>query len=126
LGVVLGGALALCSQGIVSLFKVSPTVLRDSVILMYITSAVMVIRVLGIIFIVGILRGGGDAKYAFTLEAFTMWLIGVPLTFLGALYFKWPVYYVVALSTAEEIMKFILGLARIRSGKWINNLVRDM
>ena len=89
---------------------------------MYIISGILFIRVLDIILIVGILRGGGDAKHAFIIEGCTMWFIGVPLTILGAFVLKLPVYGVYALAIVEEIAKCILSFARLKSGKWINNV----
>lgn len=76
------------------------------------------IRVFDIILIVGILRGGGDAKRALLIEGFTTWFIGVPLTILGAFIFKLPIYMVYALALLEEIAKGILGIIRLKSGRW--------
>ncbi|NLC76735.1 MAG: hypothetical protein GX750_03840 [Clostridia bacterium] len=76
--------------------------------------------------IVGVLRGGGDAGYAFILEGSTMWLIGVPLTVAGAFVFRWPVYLVYSLAVVEETVKCILGLRRLRSGRWINNVTGSL
>ena len=52
----------------------------------------------------------------------TVWLIGVPLAFIGALYLKLPVQYVFLLVTMEEVVKAILGVPIIKSRKWIKNL----
>ncbi|AKC63572.1 MULTISPECIES: hypothetical protein [Clostridium] len=41
---------------------------------------------------------------------------------LGAFVLKLPVYWVVALSTAEELSKFVIGLKRLKSNKWIRNV----
>lgn len=72
--------------------------------------------------IVGVLRGGGDTAFSAYLDIGGAWLIGVPLAFLGALVFKLPVYYVVALVSCEEVIKTIIGLPRILSKKWIRNV----
>lgn len=125
-GVVLGLLLALTSPLILNIFNVSPTVRSSSQIILYIVSVLFSIRVLGIMLIVGILRGGGDAKQAFIIEGFTMWFIGVPLTILGAFVFKLPVQFVYALAMAEELSKVIMGLMRLKSGRWINNVTKSM
>jgi Na+-driven multidrug efflux pump len=57
------------------------------------------------------------------LEIGSVWLIGVPLVFLGALYLALPVYFVVLMAQAEEIVKGILCWRRFRSKKWLNNLI---
>lgn len=125
-GLFLGAVLFLSSKGILSFFNVSQETLHDSLIILYITSATFSIKFFNAVLIVGILRGGGDAAYALKIEAFTMWMIGVPLAFLGAMFFKLPIYHVVALGALEEIAKFILGTLRLRSGRWINNVIRDI
>jgi putative MATE family efflux protein len=119
---VLGLSLALTSPLILDLFNVSNEVKRSTLIMLYIISFVFIIRFLGMVIIVGILRGAGDAKSALIIEGFTMWFIGVPLIIAGAFLFKLPVYQVYALAILEEVAKFILGLMRLKSRKWINNI----
>lgn len=51
-----------------------------------------------------------------------MWLIGVPLAFIGALLLQWPVELVVLLICAEEIVKCILSLVRLKSNRWIKHV----
>ena len=125
-GAILGMLLGITAPYILKLFKLSSGVANDAKMILYITALVMVIRVFNIIMIVGILRGGGDTKYSLIAEGATMWFIGVPLAFIGAFVFKLPVYWVAALITVEEIVKCGLGLSRLLSNKWVNNVVSDM
>ncbi|MGH4122838.1 MAG: MATE family efflux transporter [Clostridium sp.] len=122
----LAGLLALSAPSILSFFNVSTNVLHDSLIILYITSLIFIVRVFDIILIVGILRGGGDAKYSLLIEGLTMWLIGVPLALIGAFILKLPVYLVVALVTVEEIVKCYFAVKRLLSNKWINNVIKNM
>lgn len=75
--------------------------------------------------IVGVLRGGGDAKFCLYLDLVAVYLIGMPLALLGQAVWKLPVAGVFALLTLQEIFKFILTFRRIPSKRWINNLVYD-
>ncbi|MGI6145624.1 MAG: MATE family efflux transporter [Clostridia bacterium] len=125
-GVGLGLLLAVTSPAILSIFNVSDTVRQASQYIIYICSAIFFIRMLNINLIVGILRGGGDAKQAFIIEGFTMWFIGVPLTIVGAFVFQQPVYIVYALATIEEISKCLLCLLRLKSGLWIKNVTHHL
>ncbi len=125
-GIILGILLALASPYMLNLFNVSSIVRSYSQIILYIVSIIFFIRVFDIVLIVGILRGGGDAKHALLIEGFTMWFIGVPLTIIGAFVFKFPVYIVYALAIVEEISKCILGLMRLKSGRWIRNVTCNM
>jgi Na+-driven multidrug efflux pump len=125
-GIILGLFLALTSPYMLKIFNVSNTVRNYAQIILYLVSVIFSIRVFDIILIVGILRGGGDARHAFIIEGFTMWFIGVPLTILGAFVFRFPVYIVYALAIVEEISKCILGIRRLKSGRWINNITHNM
>ena len=120
--IILGLSLALTAPRILDLFNVSNEVRSSTLIMLYIISCIFVVRFLGMVIIVGILRGAGDAKSSLVIEGLTMWFIGVPLTIMGAFLFKLPVHLVYALAILEEVVKFILGLMRLKSGKWINNI----
>lgn len=125
-GIVVGLMIVASGPSILAFFKVSERVLMDSYAVLKIISLVMPLRIFNIVLIVGVLRGGGDTKRAFIIEASTMWFIGVPLAFIGALVFKLPIYGVVALTTLEEVGKFILCAYRLASGKWMKNLVKSL
>jgi putative MATE family efflux protein len=120
--IVLGAILALTSPLILKLFNVSNEVRGSTLIMLYIISFIFIVRFLGMVIIVGILRGSGDARSSLVIEGSTMWFIGVPLTIMGAFLFKLPVHQVYALAIFEEVTKFILGLIRLKSKKWIINI----
>jgi putative MATE family efflux protein len=76
------------------------------------------------VMIVGIFRPGGDTTVSMLLDVLPMWLLGVPLAFLAALVFRWPIEYVFLVTTSEYVVKAIFGIRRLWSGKWVHNLVR--
>ena len=125
-GVVISGILALSTPTIIGAFSVSPEVARSSQRILYITAAVLVLRTFNVIMVVGIQRGGGDAKMGLIIEATTMWLVGVPMSLLGAFVLRWPVEAVVALVALEEVTKSIFCMYRFRSGKWVHNIISDL
>lgn len=125
-GIFLGLVLMAVAPRLLSFFNVSAIVKSNSLIILYMISIIFSIRALGIMYIVGILRGGGDAKWALFIEGFTMWCIGVPLTILGAFVFHLPVYLVYALAMIEEIFKCLMSIMRFKSGKWIKNVTHNM
>ncbi len=69
------------------------------------------------------MRGGGDTLYACILDLGGVWLIGVPCVFLAGFIFKLPLEIVFASSLIEEIVKFFLSVKRVKSRKWIHDLV---
>lgn len=122
ISILLGITLALTAPYILGFFNVSDEVRNSTLIMLYVISVIFVFRVVGLVIIVGILRGAGDAKSSLIIEGTTMWFIGVPLTIMGAFLFKFPVHLVYALAIIEEVVKCIFGLIRLKSGKWIKNV----
>lgn len=89
------------------------------------------VRIMGIFFAfktfntvltVGVLRGGGDTSFSMFLELGTMWLVGVPLAFIGAVVLKLPVTTVAILVGADDLLKSIIGFPRVKSGKWLKDV----
>lgn len=75
--------------------------------------------------IVGILRGGGDTRFALVVDSFTLWIWSVPVGFLTAFVFEWPVFVVFFLMKSDEILKTIVLLPRVMSGKWIKTVTQQ-
>jgi Na+-driven multidrug efflux pump len=86
----------------------------------------MWVRTNNMTIVVGVLRAGGDTKFSLFLDGIIIWIVGVPLTWLGAFVFHLPVYWVAVCVMSEEVTKWILGIRRYRSRKWINNLAHAM
>ncbi len=70
----------------------------------------------------GILQSGGDSKFVFAMESTTTWLVGVPLGFMLSFVWKQPLFWVYFFLSLEEVVRFIIGYIRYRSGKWMQNL----
>lgn len=126
IGLFIGVTLFLSTPFVVSFFNISETVRYSANRILMVFSLVMSAKVFNTILIVGILRGGGDTKFSLFLEMGSVWLIGVPLAFFGALVLKLPVYWVVALVSLEEIIKAIIGIPRVISNKWVRNIIEEM
>ncbi|KUO75786.1 MAG: MATE family efflux transporter [Clostridia bacterium BRH_c25] len=107
-------------------YKVSPIVLDYAHKNIIVFCLFMWAKVFNYINIVGILRSGGDTTFCLLLDTCGVWLVGVPLAFLGGLVFHLPIYWVYALVQVEEVIKLIIGIPRLASKKWINNLTTEM
>lgn len=129
-GLVVGSAagllLCLLSGAISGLFNFTPNGIDTLQKILIIYGVIMVVKLYNGIHVTGTLRAGGDTKFAMAAELGTMWLIGVPLVYLGALYLKLPVYWVVLMSMAEEVVKAIIMTWRFFSKKWVNNVIRGI
>lgn len=75
--------------------------------------------------VVGILRGGGDVNTNFILDCGLLWLEAVPLGLLGAFVFHWSAPVVFFAMRSDNILKTVIALPRVFSGKWIRNVTRD-
>lgn len=126
MGIVMGGIVVLSTGWILSVFKISQEVYNDARYVIVIFGIIMVFKVFNMINIVGILRSGGDTKFSLILDTLGVWLIAVPLAFVGGLVWSLPVAMVYLLVNLEEVFKLGFGLKRFLSGKWINNLVKHI
>jgi putative MATE family efflux protein len=123
-GIFLGILLHFVKAPILSLGwnKVSPEVIQNASNVLIIVSLFLWIRVNNMTTVVGILRAGGDTRFSLFLDGIIIWIVGVPMAYLGAFVFDFPVYLVYLCAMSEEAAKWILGIRRYLSRKWINNL----
>lgn len=124
-GAIFGGLLILSTPILLKLFSVTPNLEPDIRKIFIIMGLLMILKTFNTFIIIGVLRSGGDTKFALTLEMGCMWLVSLPLTFIAA-YKGVPIYILVALTYTEEITKFIFGIPRAVSKKWANNIVKDI
>ena len=108
---------------VVSLFDVSDEVLEYVKLCITVFALYMPVRLLNTLFIVAILRSGGDTKAALFLDITSVWFIGIPMAVLGGLVLKLPIYTVYAMILIEEIYKLVLSYIRYRQKKWLRNIV---
>ena len=126
-GILLGIILYISSPYIVKVFNnISEDVYIISVQMLKIMALVFFIKMFNGNLIVGVLRGGGDTTFSMWLDAGAVWLVGVPLAFLGSVFLNIPVHWVTALVSLEEVVKAIIGIPRLISKKWIINITEDM
>lgn len=94
--------------------------------LLLVMGIAMVAKVFNTILVIGILRAGGDTKFAMIAECSTVWLLGVPFAFLGALVLHLPIYLVYALICISEIFKGVVLMVRFKSKKWNKTMIDDL
>lgn len=123
LGMLIGVLIYTGAPLILSLYNVSPDVHNYSKGILHVMAFFLWVKIFNYTNVVGILRSGGDTKFCLFLDVGGMWLVGVPLVALTGLFFHLPIQQVYIFVYMEEVAKFIVGLPRIASKKWINNLV---
>ena len=121
-GIFLGLILQLVKAPILSLYNVSPAVIQNAGSLINVVTFFLWVRVNNMTTVVGILRAGGDTRFSLFLDGIIIWIVGVPMAYLGAFVFDFPVHFVYLCAMSEEATKWVLGIRRYFSRKWINNL----
>ena len=124
-GLAFGVLLILNIPLLLKIFTVSDTLAPDIKKIFFIMGILMALKSFNVLLIIGILRSGGDTKYALFLELGCMWLVSIPLTFIAALKGA-PIYILVLLTYSEEFVKFIFGIPRALSKKWATNIVKEI
>ena len=125
-GIIIGLLLQLVKGPILTLYNVSPEVIQNAGYIINVVTFFLWVRVNNMTIVVGILRAGGDTRFSLFLDGIIIWLVGVPMAFLAANVLHLPVYYVYLFAMSEEATKWILGISRYRSRKWINNLAAQV
>ncbi len=125
-GMIIGLLLQLVKGPILTLYNVSPEVIQNAGYIINVVTFFLWVRVNNMTIVVGILRAGGDTRFSLFLDGIIIWLVGVPMAYLAANVLHLPVYYVYLFAMSEEATKWILGISRYRSRKWINNLAAQV
>ena len=115
--------LVILSPYIISMFNIKDLVRGYTHKLLMVVAFGMVFKTYNYTTIVGILRSGGDTKYTAILDFASVWLIGIPMAFLGAYVLDLPVYVTYAMVYFEEVVKVFFSSARVRKNKWAKSLV---
>ena len=125
IGIILGIGIWILAPTILTLFNIEPETYQSAIVVLRTMAIFMPLRSFNAIMIIGVFRGGGDTTYSMLVQAGTIWLYSVPLAFIGAVALKWSVDAVFFLVCTEEIIKLPFEYFRLRSNKWIKNLVHE-
>ena len=125
-GLVLGGMIILSAYPLVSLFALTKLGKVYAFRILIVYGSLLWLNLLNGINITGVLRGGGDTRFAAAAELSCIWCIGVPLAFLSALVWHLPIYLCVLAIRSSEVAEIIILMLRIRTGKWANTVITDL
>ncbi len=125
LGIVMGTVMILTRHHLVMLFgDITPEAKSLATVFMVYAGLFAWAKAFNCVNVVGVLRSGGDTVFTMLLDVGSIWCFGVPVVGLAALIFHWPVEMVFLCTAVEELPKITLGLKRMLSKKWINDLTR--
>jgi len=118
------GLIILLVRGpVVNLYEISPQAAANARQLMLIFASSAWLRSINFILFVGVLRSGGDTRFAMFMELATIWTVGVPAALIGGFVLHLPVTGVYLMVLFEELVKAFIITRRYFSRKWIHDLV---
>lgn len=122
---ICAGILIFISRGIfLKLYSVSELTKQYTMQIMAVYSVTTIFNCLNNINIVGVLRGGGDTKFAMYIDVTALWVISLPIGAIAGLVLHLPLPVVIICLTLDEAVKLLFGLLRFKSNKWLNNVTR--
>lgn len=124
IGLVLGAALFVLREPLISFYHLTDNATAMAVNLMVVMSFVMVGMSYQMPVSFGIIQGAGDGKFTMAMNMVSTWLIVMPLSFLAAFRWKWPIEAVVLVIQSDQIFKGIPTFIRFRGYKWIRRLTK--
>ncbi len=122
IGVATAALLVPASLALPWLFALGPEPLRQARLMIIVLATVFPFKVFNLHVVVGICRSGGDTRFGAWFDIFGVWMLGVPLAAFGAFVLRVEPWIVFALLSFEEIAKSGLGLWRLATKKWLNDV----
>lgn len=123
IGICAGAGLILCGKPLLTLFDFSQRGADLAFLILVVYGCSMWLSLYNAIHVTGVLRCGGDTRFAMLAEVMTVWCIGVPLAFITALALHWPIYFAVMAVKCEEVVKGVFVTRRFFSKKWVKNVI---
>lgn len=74
----------------------------------------------------GVLRGGGDTRFAMFTEVGCIWCVAVPLAFAAALWWHLPIYLAVLCIRGNDVVESAIFFRRFLSKKWMNRVITGL
>ncbi len=72
----------------------------------------------------GIVSGGGETSFVLKNDIIFMWLIVLPLSFLSAFVFKFPVVVTFACLKADQVLKCAVAVVKVNRFNWIKKVTK--
>ena len=126
LGLIIGAIIMLVAYPMSGVFNLTDVGKSYTFKLLLVVGATTVISLYSGLHITGTLRGGGDTRFAMLAESGCVWLVAVPLAFIGATVWHLPIHWCFLLVRLEELVKGVILTWRYMSKKWMNTVIKDI
>ena len=125
-GLIMGISLWVSAPMVVGLFNINKDTLNMTITVLRIMAVAAPLKFFNVLMIVGVFRGGGDTTYSMLVQLGTVWCFAIPAGFIAAVYFKMPLEKVFFVITLEEVLRVFFEAKRLKSKKWIRNVIEDV
>ena len=105
------------------MFNVEANLLVQAKMMLMILMCCYPLNAFNMCWVVGICRAGGDTVFAAIIDVCFTWIIAIPLAACVAYFTNVQPYIIYICLLSEQIFKAIVGFYRIKSGKWLHNVV---
>jgi putative MATE family efflux protein len=112
-------------QFIFPLVNMSDAAASIAMFMLLVIAIFLPLRAVNITNIVGVLRGGGDVRFAMLTDTLPMYLLCVPLAAFIGLVLQKDIRAVYLCICLDEFVKAVLLFSRLRSRRWINDVTRE-
>ncbi len=112
----------LVSSPIINAYNISEETKHIAHQLMNSISLIIIFRATNSIMTKGVLRGGGDTKMLMITDNVFLWILSIPLGILAGFVFHWSAFWIYVALKADDIVKTIWCVFRLKSEKWIKRI----
>lgn len=107
------------------IFNVGEEVLSLMPPLMYALASFYPLKAFNSVMIIGICRSGGDTRFSLFYDIFFMWTASIPIAYFFSKTEFAPVWFVFCCILSEEPLKIMLGIHRLKTGKWLRCVINN-
>ena len=124
-GLITGLVMIAVHPLILGLYQVTPETLGLAKTLLILQSLQMILKSDSMVLVVGIFRAAGDTMFACLLDTGSVWLVGVPMAFLGV-WLGLPLWGLSMLIFFDDIAKVTVGFIHLFREKWVKNVTAQI
>ena len=119
LSIILGLILILTTPFILRIMGINTELSKLTNSIMYMEAISLVYKAISLLFVVGILRAGGDIYFGMIVDMVGVWFISLPLIYLGLNIFDLDIKYVYLLGGISDLFSSIICYFRYKEKKWL-------
>jgi len=125
IGIALGLALIALRKPLLSLYSLNDNATTLALRLIVLMGFIMIGMSYQMPVSFGVIQGGGDTTFTMKMNMICTWCIVMPLSFMAAFWWKWPVVLVVLVIQSDQLFKCLPVFVHFRKYQWMKKLTRE-